>query len=141
MRPVLLVEDNHFDVELVREVIEQLSLINILDVATSAEAARTYLEYTLPVLIISDIHLPGGSGIDLLHWVRAQPPPLGEVPVVMLTVSTDLIHQLQASALRALLFLNKPIRKDVLLDSLRGLGLLVTEMPTGRVLSMENWVR
>jgi hypothetical protein len=56
----------------------------------------------------------------------------------MLTVSTNRVHQLEASALRALLFLNKPIRKDVLLDALRGLDLLVTETPRGRVLSMRS---
>jgi hypothetical protein len=42
-----------------------------------------------------------------------------------------------ASALRALLFLNKPIQSEVLLDALRGLDLLVTETPRGRVLSFE----
>ena len=81
--------------------------------------ARMYLSRITPTLIISDIHLPGENGIELLHWVRSQPPPLGNVPVVMLTVSTDRVHQLHAYALRALLFLNKPIQKDVLLDALR----------------------
>lgn len=136
MLPVLLVEDNPLDVAFVREVVEDLSLVNRLDVATSAEAARVYLARLMPTLIISDVHLPREDGIELLHWVRAQPPPLGNVPVVVLTVSTERVHHLHAWALRALLFLNKPIEQNVLLDALRGLGLLVTDTPRGRVLSM-----
>jgi CheY-like chemotaxis protein len=138
MLPVLVVEDNPFDAAFIREVVAELSLLNVLDLATSAETARVYLTGIVPVLIISDVHLPGENGIQLLHWVRSQPPPLGNVPVIMLTVSTNRIHQLHASALRALLFLNKPIRREVLLDALRGLGLLVTETPRGRVLSFEH---
>jgi CheY-like chemotaxis protein len=138
MQPVLLVEDDPIDVEFVRSVVARLSLINILDVATSAETARMYLAGISPILVITDVHLPGDSGIDLLHWIRSQPPPLGNVPVVVLTASTDRVHQMHAWALRALLFLNKPIQRDVLLDALRGLGLLVTESPRGRILSMEN---
>ena len=139
MLPVLLVEDEPLDVAFVREIIETLSLLNRLDVATSAEAARIYLARIRPTLIISDVHLPRENGIDLLHWVRSQPPPLGDVPVVVLTSSTDRVHEFHAWALRALLFLNKPIERDVLLDALRGLGVLVTDTPRGRVLSMERY--
>jgi two-component system response regulator len=138
MQPVLLVEDDPLDVAFVREVVAQLSLVNLLDVATSAETAKMYLSRLTPALVISDIHLPRENGIELLHWIRSQPPPLGDVPVVMLTVSTDRTHQLHASALRALMFFNKPIRASVLLDALRGLGVLVTDTPKGRVLSMES---
>jgi CheY-like chemotaxis protein len=138
MLPVLLVEDDPSDVAFVREVIADLSLINRLDVATSAEAARLYLARITPTLIITDVHLPRESGIELLHWVRGQPPPLGDVPVVVLTVSTNRVHELHAWALRALLFLNKPIEREVLLDALRGLGLLVTDTPRGRVLSLQR---
>jgi DNA-binding NarL/FixJ family response regulator len=141
MLPVLLVEDEPLDVAFVREVVAELSLLNRLDVATSAEAARLYLARVTPTLIVSDVHLPRENGIELLHWVRSQAPPLGEVPIVVLTVSTDRVHQLHAWALRALLFLNKPIERDVLLDALRGLGLLVTDTPKGRILSMEAWTR
>jgi two-component system response regulator len=138
MQPVLLVEDDPADAAFVREVVAELSLLNLLDVATSAEAARLYLTRVTPALVISDIHLPRENGIELLHWVRSQPPPLGNVPVVILSVSTDLTHQLHAWALRALLFLNKPIERDVLLDAFRGLGLLVTETPKGRILSIAH---
>jgi CheY-like chemotaxis protein len=138
MLPVLLVEDDPGEVAFVREVIEDLSLINRLDVATSAAAARLYLARLTPTLIISNVHLPREDGIELLQWVRARPAPLGDVPVVFLTVRRDRIHELHASTLRPLLVLAKPIERDVLLDALRGLGLLVTDTRTGRVLSIDR---
>jgi DNA-binding response OmpR family regulator len=85
----------------------------------------------MPALIIADIHLPGESGLDFLHWLRDQAGPLGGVPVIMMSVSTDEVHHMRASALRALIFMTKPIKREVLLDQLRGLGLLVTHIPQG----------
>jgi CheY-like chemotaxis protein len=129
MAPILLVEDDPADVMLTRDILEQLNLVNEIDVASSAEAARIYLEIKRPALIISDVYLPKDTGIELLHWLRDQPGPLGNTPVIMLSGSTERLHKLQASALRALLFLSKPIKQDVLLDAIRGLGLLVTHLP------------
>jgi len=131
MRPILLIEDNPNDALLVRDTLEQVNLINDIDVATTVEAARTYVRRKMPALIISDIYLPGESGLDFLHWLRDQPAPLGGVPVIMMSVSTDQVHHMRASALRALIFMTKPIKREVLLDQLRGLGLLVTHIPQG----------
>ena len=131
MRPILLIEDDPNDVLLVRDTLLQLNVMNRIDVANSAETARTYVTRTMPALIISDIYLPGDTGIDFLHWLREQPAPLGSVPVIMMSVSTEEVHHMRASALRALLFMTKPIKQEVLLDQLRGLGLLVTHIPQG----------
>ncbi len=131
MRPILLVEDDPNDVLLVRDTLEQVHLINDIDVATTVEAARVYVKRQMPALIISDIHLPGQSGLDFLQWLRDQPAPLGNVPVIMMSVSTDEMHHMRASSLRALIFMTKPIKQEVLLDQLRGLGLLVTHIPQG----------
>jgi CheY-like chemotaxis protein len=131
VRPILLVEDDPNDALLVRDTLEQVHLINDIDVATTVEAAKKYVTRQMPALIISDIHLPDQSGLDFLHWLRDRPAPLGNVPVIMMSVSTDEVHHTRASALRALIFMTKPIKREVLLDQLRGLGLLVTHIPQG----------
>lgn len=131
MRPILLVEDDPNDALLVRETLANVNLINDIDVATTVDAAKKYVNRRMPALIVADIHLPGESGLDFLHWLRDQPAPLGSVPVIMMSVSTDEVHHLRASALRALIFMTKPIKREVLLDQLRGLGLLVTHIPQG----------
>jgi DNA-binding response OmpR family regulator len=131
VRPILLVEDDPNDALLVRDTLGQVNLINDIDVATTVDAAKKYVSRKMPALIISDIHLPGESGLDFLHWLRDRPAPLGNVPVIMMSVSTDEVHHMRASALRALIFMTKPIKREVLLDQLRGLGLLVTHLPQG----------
>ena len=131
MRPILLVEDDPNDAVLVRDTLEHMNLINDIEVASTAEAARMFVRLTMPALIISDIHLPGESGLDFLQWLRDQPGSVGSVPVIMMSVSTDEVHHMRASALRALIFMTKPIKREVLLDQLRGLGLLVTHIPQG----------
>jgi len=132
MRPILLIEDEANDAMLVRESLAQLNLLNDVVTVTSADAAKSFVKRDLPALVISDIYLAGhDTGIDFLNWLRDQLPPLGSVPVIMMSVSTDEIHHMRASSLRALLFLTKPINQDVLLDQLRGLGLFVTHIPQG----------
>ena len=132
MRPILLIEDDANDATLVRETLAQLNLVNDVVTVTSADSAKLFLKRDLPALVISDIYLAGHeTGIDFLNWLREQVSPLGSVPVIMMSVSTDEIHHMRASSLRALLFLTKPIHQDVLLDQLRGLGLFVTHLPQG----------
>jgi CheY-like chemotaxis protein len=131
MRPILIVEDEPNDIVLVRETLADLHLVNEVATATSVKAARTFVTHEVPALIISDIYLPDETGIDFLNWLREQPAPLDGVPVIMMSVSTERVHHMRASALRALLFMTKPINQEVLLDQLRGLGLFVTHIPQG----------
>jgi CheY-like chemotaxis protein len=132
MRPILLIEDEANDAMLVRETLAQLNLVNDVVIVGTAEMARSAVKRDVPALIISDIYLAGReTGIDFLNWLRDQPPPLGNVPVIMMSVSTEEVHHMRASSLRALLFMTKPINQDVLLDQLRGLGLFVTHIPQG----------
>ena len=137
MRPILLLEDDANDAMLVRDTLAQLNLVNEVVTATTADAAKSFVKRDLPALIISDIYLSGSeTGIDFLNWLRDQVPPLGSVPVIMMSVSTDEVHHMRASSLRALLFMTKPINQDVLLDQLRGLGLFVTHIPQGELAAL-----
>jgi CheY-like chemotaxis protein len=131
MRPVLIIEDEPNDIVLVRETLADLNLVNEVATATTVKSARTFVARNVPALVISDIYLPDETGIDFLNWLREQPPPLDNVPVIMMSVSQERVHQMRASALRALLFITKPLNRDVLLDQLRGLGLFVTHIPQG----------
>jgi response regulator of citrate/malate metabolism len=131
MRPVLIIEDEPNDIVLVRETLADLNLVNEVATATTVKSARTFVARVVPALIISDIYLPDETGIDFLNWLRDQPPPLDNVPVIMMSVSQERVHHMRASSLRALLFITKPLNRDVLLDQLRGLGLFVTHIPQG----------
>lgn len=81
---VLLVEDNPGDVELVREALKISKLSYRLQVARDFEEARENIEKIgaggeCPDVLLIDINLPKGSGLELLRILRAytlcpQPP-------------------------------------------------------------------
>jgi PAS domain S-box-containing protein len=79
-RYVLLVEDDRGQAELVRRAfVDQNSDLN-LSVARNLDDARTKIADKKPDLVITDVKLPGGSGLELLHEL-----PGKNVPVVVMT--------------------------------------------------------
>ncbi|MFM7858894.1 MAG: response regulator, partial [Flammeovirgaceae bacterium] len=86
----------------------------------SGEEAIKYLNANAQeaVLILSDINMPGMSGIQLLGYIKqkhSQPPPI----VMMLTAYGDDENYKMAKELGADDFLTKPINFAVLKDKLK----------------------
>lgn len=92
---ILYAEDNPADADLTRRALERLMPEAALDVVPSLDEARRYLESGVRAdVLLTDLRLPDGSGLDLLTSVREQGLPL---PVVVITGSGD-----QTSAIAAL---------------------------------------
>ena len=70
-----------------------------------------------PSCILMDVELPGLSGFDVLARVR-QHPRLKTVPVIMLTAHATHEFVMKGLSLGANGYLAKPIKKQILLDSL-----------------------
>jgi two-component system, chemotaxis family, chemotaxis protein CheY len=92
------------------------------DFALSGEAALNYLHenHSEVVLILSDINMPGMSGIELLGKIRNEykiPPPL----VMMITAYGDEQNYQQAMQHGANDFLTKPLDFSLLKDKLKNL--------------------
>lgn len=88
--------------------------------AYSGEEALRYLNQHIheAVLILSDINMPGMSGLELLHRIKtrfAQPPPV----VMMITAYGDPENHQQAMKLGADDFLTKPIDFALLKEKLK----------------------
>ncbi len=85
-----------------------------LDFALSAEAALEKLDDAVAgeiILLVSDINMPGMSGLDLLPLVKARRPGL---PVFMISAYGDGATMAQAAARGASKFLTKPVDFPVL---------------------------
>ena len=78
--------------------------------AYSGEEALAYLHdhASEVVLILSDINMPGMSGLELLRHIRATPPPPSP-QVMMITAYGDETSRQQAMQLGANDFLTKPV--------------------------------
>jgi CheY-like chemotaxis protein len=130
--PILIVEDDPDDVVFLKQAFARLKLVNPLQVCTTTEDAIRFLAHTRPALIISDVYLPQQSGIELLRWLRDQQGALSKVPVIVLTGSNERIHEMRAIHLEALMFLRKPIDVTTFLDTIRGLGLVISRSAAGK---------
>lgn len=69
-----------------------------------------------PDCIITDVHLPGLSGIALKEWLDAR---ASSVPVIMITAHAEAHIQTQALASGAVCLLKKPFEAELLWDGLR----------------------
>ena len=90
------------------------------DFALSGEEALNYLHnnHSEVVLILSDINMPGMSGLELLSKIRHEysaPPPV----VMMITAYGDEENHKQAMERGANDFLTKPLDFNLLKDKLK----------------------
>jgi CheY-like chemotaxis protein len=88
--------------------------------AFSGEEALSYLNLHVheAVLILSDINMPGMSGLELLRYIKqkfAQPPPV----VMMITAYGDAENYNTAMRLGADDFLTKPVDFTLLKEKLK----------------------
>ena len=88
--------------------------------AFSGEEALSYLNQHTheAVLILSDINMPGMSGLELLQYIKqkyAQPPPV----VMMITAYGDPENYSRAINLGADDFLTKPVDFSILKEKLK----------------------
>lgn len=77
-------------------------------VAESAESALAKLEHSTPELVLSDTHLPGVDGFELVRRMRAM-PEMSAVPVVFVTEQGALEEKLRGLELGVDDYLAKPI--------------------------------
>jgi CheY-like chemotaxis protein len=90
--------------------------------AFSGEEALEYMKYSEQeaVLILSDINMPGMSGLELLKHIKEKyeiPPPV----VMMITAYGDNENFHQAMQLGADDFLTKPVDFNILKEKIRSL--------------------
>jgi len=103
MKPIWIVDDDQsirfvLEKALAREDLPVRSFTNPRDVLTALETDE-------PQVLVSDIRMPGGSGIDLLSKVKARLPGL---PVIIMTAYSDLDSAVSAFQGGAFEYLPKP---------------------------------
>ena len=116
---VLHVDGNRDDQMLCQEATRDAGIPFDWDVVNSGESAIAYFQSAsaLPDLILLDLHLPDGSGMTLLKYLRAH-PPLANLPVVIVGGSPRV---LLSEALRegAALAFEKPANFNELVEIMK----------------------
>src|SRR5690349_13730388 len=79
---VLFVDDDPDTAEMYAEWFELRGAISLI--ATSARAARTLLAAIVVDVVVTDVAMPGETGIELARWMKAH-RATASVPIVALT--------------------------------------------------------
>src|ERR1044072_1235298 len=93
---ILLLENDESDAFFFRRALAALGFAGQLHVVQSALAARDYLEdpgqcrdrtaFPPPSLIVSDVKMPGESGLEFLEWIKTQ-SQYRDLPLIMFSGS------------------------------------------------------
>jgi diguanylate cyclase (GGDEF)-like protein len=105
---VVVVDDDRFHRELVREAIAASACV---EVCASAEEALGALARERAALVISDLEMPGLGGVELLSRVRREQP---DTDVMLLTGHASVESAVAALRMGAADYLTKPVRPEQL---------------------------
>ncbi|WP_366414826.1 helix-turn-helix domain-containing protein [Paenibacillus sp. GP183] len=112
MMNALLVDDDYFVVTALQKKIDWKSLsIDIVYTANSVAHAQDILQQHSVQILISDIEMPQGSGLELLAWIREEHY---SVQAIFLTNYADFNYAQKAIELQSFEYFLKPIEFDKL---------------------------
>lgn len=113
MRSILIIED---------DITFSLMLITWLgkkgfrvQSVSSVKEAKQRMEGTFYDLVLSDLRLPDGDGIALLHWMKSQCPT---VPVILMTGYAEIQSAVLAMKSGAADYIAKPLNPEELLNKI-----------------------
>ncbi len=114
MKPIWIVDDD----ESIRWVLEKALARENLATKSFANArdAMDALQTGVPQVLVSDIRMPGESGLELLQTVKARHPGL---PVIVITAFSDLDSAVAAFQGGAFEYLAKPFDVDKAVELIR----------------------
>lgn len=121
--PVLVVDDDAVARAIVCQRLEDVGLANPLHCVADVPAAREWLEASAaepPALVLLDVHMPSGTGLDLLRWMRTR-PHLACTPVIVLSASAEMEEIASGHDLGVHSYLVKPVGLAALGDVVRSL--------------------
>jgi DNA-binding NarL/FixJ family response regulator len=132
---LVLVDDQTLVRSGIRQLLDTVAEIEVVSEAANAEEAVRMIGETAPDVVLLDVRMPGGSGIEVLKDLKAVG---GLPPTILLTTFDD--DEILLDGLRhgAKGFLLKDISLDRLVDAIRqvaGGGTLVRPAITERVTS------
>ena len=119
MATVFLVDDHEIVRRGVRELIEATDDLSVVGEAGSAEEALLLIPQQMPDVVVLDVRLPDGSGIDVCRDLHSLHP---EIRFLILTAFEEDSALLSAILAGANGFLLKQIRSDVLSEAIRAIA-------------------
>ncbi|NJP05000.1 MAG: response regulator transcription factor [Chloroflexaceae bacterium] len=113
---ILVVDDDHHLVRLIQSYLEQAGyrVVTAYDMAT----ARLLIQTERPALVVLDLMLPDGDGLDLLRQVRSD-SHLARLPIIVLTARVDDIDRVLGLEMGADDYISKPFHPREVIARIR----------------------
>jgi len=130
LQPVLLVEDNPYEIELTLTAFAESKLANRVEVVHDGVEALEWLNRLgvfsgrtsgNPAVVILDNKMPRMDGLEVLQAIRAD-PALCMIPVVMLTSSRQEQDLLRGYSLGTNAYVVKPVKYADFVAAIQNLG-------------------
>nr|WP_256659610.1 response regulator transcription factor [Pseudomonas sp. H9] len=138
-KSILLVDDDHDIRELLQTYLSRAGFS--VQAVADGQGFRQALDSTECDLVILDVMLPDEDGFSLCRWVR-QHPRLAQVPIIMLTASSDEADRVIGLELGADDYLGKPFSPRELQARIKALlrrASFGQERNGGDVLAFDEW--
>lgn len=124
---VLVVDDHAHAREAICEILSMDSGFEVIGVVSDGQQAIDYTEQWLPDLILMDIQMPVMNGLEATQRIKLAFP---YVKIVMITVSDDVLHLLEALKRGAQGYLLKNLEPSMWLEYLH--SIVTEEAPLSR---------
>ncbi|QOS79012.1 response regulator transcription factor [Paenibacillus sp. JNUCC31] len=124
---VLVVDDHAHAREAICEILSMDSGFEVIGVVSDGQQAIDYTEQWLPDLILMDIQMPIMNGLEATQRIKLAFP---YVKIVMITVSDDVLHLLEALKRGAQGYLLKNLEPSMWLEYLH--SIVTEEAPLSR---------
>ncbi len=113
---VLVVEDDYLTARLLRTRLEMEGIT--VDVAANGHEALEALQAAPCDLLVTDLMMPAMNGFRLIQEVRDMPPPLGRVPILVVSSNQNEQDVIACFGAGADDFMAKPISIPLFLERL-----------------------
>lgn len=129
---ILVAEDDDMDAELILRGLRKIGVTSKLFRVVDGADALSFLfredkfsvrDFSLPRLLLLDLHMPKIGGIDVLRRVR-ESRATKDIPVGILTSSTSHTDFFQTQEMLVWDYLMKPVSAEALVDLVRQSGLM-----------------
>lgn len=114
-KTIMVVDDSK---DLCEYIAQQLEPYYNVMLAFNGNSAWNMILTQRPDVIITDVKMPGGDGIELCKRIKAN-PELDHTPIIMLTGEASDALQLESLELHVDHFMQKPFNLDILMGNIR----------------------
>ncbi len=117
----LVIDDNPDTIEVIKHIL--IAAGASVRTATSVKDAWALFNEATPDIVLTDLAIPGESGLVLIEHIRNVPDPRAQVPIIVLSACAFVADKEQALNAGASLFIPKPFKPNEIVRNVRSLAL------------------